>query len=176
MLKSSWMHPSLAARDSPTEGKGVFATKAVPAGTLLAVFGGDIMRVEEIDALPEHLQLYPMQIEERFVIGYRSALPPEDTDYFNHSCEPNAGINGQIFLVAMRDIMAGEEVTFDYAMVLSETPGCGYVFEMECLCGRRGCRKTITENDWKLPALQQRYDGFFSHYLQAKINTLRAAR
>ncbi len=114
-----------------------------------------------------------MQIEERFVLGRRGAMEPEPADFFNHSCEPNCGFKGQIFLVAMRPIRKGEEVTFDYAMVVSESVSSNIVFEMHCRCQTKSCRRIITENDWKLPLLQQKYKGFFSHYLQEKIDALR---
>src|SRR5208337_4764476 len=166
---SSWLCPKLEVRKSKTHKKGVFARVNIAKGERLAIFGGDIMLIDEIDDLPERLQEYPMQIEQRFVLGSRNALQPEDTDFFNHSCDPNAGFKGQIFLVAMRDIKMGEEVTFDYAMVVSESIGSTTTFEMECRCGARNCRKLITENDWKLPALQRKYDGYFSQYLQEKV-------
>ena len=40
--------------------------------------------------------------------------------HLNHSCEPNLGLQGQIAFVAMRDIAADEELTFDYAMTDDE--------------------------------------------------------
>jgi len=109
-----------------------------------------------------------MQIEERFVFGSRGH-EAEDTDYFNHSCDPNCGFRGQIFLVAMRDIAPGEEVTFDYAMIVSPSEYSDIVFEMECGCGSEHCRKNITEEDWRLPELRKRYSGFFSQYLEDRI-------
>ncbi len=48
----------------------------------------------------------------------------------NHSCQPNVGMGGNILLVSMRDIAAGEELTIDYALFLGD-PG----FAMECRCG-----------------------------------------
>ena len=128
------------------------------------------MLIDEINNLPESFQDYPMQIEERFVIGSREERAPENADYFNHSCDPNAGFKGQIFLVAMSDIDKDEEVTFDYAMVVSESVGSSIIFEMECECGSRICRKQITENDWRLPELQRKYNKYFSQYLQEKID------
>jgi SET domain-containing protein len=112
--KSSWLNPKLQARRSKMNSMGVFAKKEIVAGERLAIFGGDIMLIDEIKNLPEKLQDYPMQIEERFVIGTRDSAEPEDTDFFNHSCDPNSGFKGQIFLVAMRDIKKEEEITFDY--------------------------------------------------------------
>jgi len=109
-----------------------------------------------------------MQIEERFVLG-PAGTEPEDTDFFNHSCDPNCGFKGQVFLVAMRDIRAGEEVTFDYCMTVSASVGSDMVFEMDCACGSPHCRKRITELDWMMPELQLRYKGYFSPYIQDKI-------
>lgn len=168
-LKSSWMHPALDVRPSPKHGKGIFAKSRLNKGERLAIFGGDIMYIDEIHDLPANMQDYPMQIEERFIIGSRAASEPEDTDFFNHSCDPNAGFKGQIFLVAMRDIQPDEEITFDYAMVVSESPDSSIVFEMDCSCGAANCRKRITEHDWRLPDLRQRYRGYFSQYLEEKI-------
>jgi len=142
---------------------------AVKAGVRLAIFGGRVTHVAE------EIGDYGIQIDEDFVIdgvSEHSGDFYEDTFFINHSCEPNAGIKGQIFLVAMRDIAENEGVTFDYAMCLHETKGAP-PYRMECLCGRINCRKVITDNDWKLPDLQKKYDGWFSWYLQEKINMLK---
>lgn len=171
--KSSWISASLEVGKSAIHRNGVLAKATIAAGERVAVFGGDVMAIDEIDDLPTALQEYPMQIEERFVLGRRGPVEPEPADFFNHSCEPNCGFKGQIFLVAMRPIQAGEEITFDYGMVVSESVGSNIVFEMPCRCGTKSCRRVITENDWKLEALQRRYHGFFSEYLQEKIDALR---
>jgi SET domain-containing protein len=165
--RHSWLNPKLEVRSSPTHEKGVFAREAIAAGERVAIWGGDVMFIDEIKDLPESLQDYPMQIEERFVLGSRRII--EDTDFFNHSCDPNTGFKGQIFLVAMRRILAAEEVTFDYAMVVSESVGSDIVFEMNCRCGAPTCRRVITEHDWKRVDLRKKYQGYFSHYLQEKI-------
>lgn len=167
----SWLNPLLEVRSSDRHGRGVFATARITRGTRVAVFGGDILLIDEINDLPDELQDFPMQIEERFVLGSRTGTEPEPADFFNHSCDPNCGFRGQIFLVAMRDIVAGEELTFDYAMVVSQSVGSEIVFELECSCGSPLCRRRITEADWRLPQLRQRYAGFFSHYLQERIDS-----
>jgi len=170
---SSWLNPLLEVRESEKHGMGVFARQNIKKGERLAIFGGDIMWIDEIEGLPDPLSDYPMQIEERFVLGRRDAAESEDTDYFNHSCAPCGGFRGQIFLVAMRYIARAEEVTFDYAMVVSKSVGSNIVFSMECRCGAPNCRRIITENDWEIPELQRRYNGFFSQYLQEKVDSLR---
>lgn len=165
----SWLHSDLEVRDSKIGGKGIFAKNNLKKKTRLAIFGGNIMLIDEINNLPEEFQEYVMQIEERFVLGFKNQTEPELTDFFNHHCDPNAGFKGQIFLVAMRDIRKDEEVTFDYAMVASKSVGSDIVFEMDCNCGSKLCRKKITENDWKLPELRERYQGYFSQYIEDKI-------
>lgn len=168
----SWLHLHLEVRETKKQGKGVFAKKPVRKGERLAILGGDIMLIDEIDNLPQELQDYPMQIEERFVLGARTPTPePEDTDFFNHSCNPNAGFKGQIFLVALRDIRKDEEITFDYAMILSPSVGSDIKGDMDCNCGTKKCRKKITDDDWKIPALRNRYHGYFSQYLQERIDS-----
>jgi SET domain-containing protein len=169
MNTHNWVHPNLEVRNSRIHGKGVFAISPILKGERLAIFGGDIMLIDEINSLPESLEDYPMQIEERFVIGSREERAPETADYFNHSCEPNSGFKGQIFLVAVRKIKKDEEITFDYAMVVSESVGSSIIFEMDCQCGSQLCRKRITENDWKSPVLRRKYKGYFSQYIQEKI-------
>ena len=53
----------------------------------------------------------------------------------NHSCDPNASFNNQGMLVALREIKAGEEITYDYlAHPLPASP-----WNFECRCGAAGC-------------------------------------
>jgi|WetSurMetagenome_2_1015567.scaffolds.fasta_scaffold02386_9 uncharacterized protein len=171
MNTHSWLHPGLEKRESATQGAGIFAGTDIRKGELLSIFGGKVMLIDEMYQLPEDLQRFTMQIEERFVLGPAGTVP-EDTDYFNHSCDPNSGFRGQVFLVAMRDISAGEEITFDYAMTVSESVGSEMVFSMECRCGSSLCRKRITEQDWMLPELHARYGSYFSQYIREKIERL----
>lgn len=49
-------------------------------------------------------------------------------------------------------------------------------YNLPCGCGTKDCRKIITDNDWKLPELQNRYDGYFQWFLQEKIDKLKKTR
>ena len=162
----SWMNPKLEVREIQPGVKGVFTSEEIKAGELLSVLGGYVMSAND------EIGDWALQIEENMIIG----TPPEgdvekdSCNYFNHSCNPNAGIKGQIMLVAMKNIFMGTEVTFDYAMVLHPSVGCP-PYKMECTCGVPNCRGTITDEDWRLPELQSRYNGYFSFYLQEKIDS-----
>ncbi len=57
-----------------------------------------------------------------------------------------------------------EELTFDYAMTDDE------LYEMPCQCGTTSCRQVITGFDWQKPEVQKKYHGYFSWFIQRKIN------
>lgn len=82
----------------------------------------------------------------------------------NHSCEPNGGMGGNVLLVSMREIAAGEELTIDYALFLGD-PG----FAMDCRCGTGACRGVVRGTDWRRADVRERYRGWFSWWLQQKI-------
>ncbi|HEX2696377.1 MAG TPA: SET domain-containing protein [Anaerolineales bacterium] len=146
-------------------GCGVFATQPVKKGELLVLWGGKIITEEEVDPnMPDFTQRV-LQIEEGL---YLFSLKLEPADCFNHSCDPNAGFTGQIGLVAMRDIQAGEEICFDYAMC----DGTNYD-EFDCNCGSPRCRKRVRGDDWSRPELWDRYAGYFMPYLQRRIDALK---
>ena len=69
--------------------------------------------------------------------------------------------------MALRDINSGEEITFDYATVVAEWVGMDPI---TCNCGATDCRKIILADDWQKLALQKKYAGYFSHYIQDKID------
>jgi len=117
-LFHSWLNPKLESRTINHGYSGVFAKEPMQTGDRLAIFGGHVMRVTDEPKFEDDKGDFALQIDEQFVLGSAINVELEDADYFNHSCNPNAGFKGQIFLVAMGDIAAGEEVTFDYAMVL----------------------------------------------------------
>lgn len=166
------MNPKLEVKSIPKYGKGVFALKKIKKGEILSIFGGHILRRVDEEKLPKNYRDEGVQISEDFVLGIIDDSGIEDASYFNHSCEPNAGFKGQIFLVAMNDISKNDEVAFDYGMVLFRTKG-SKKYKLECCCGAKKCRKFITDNDWKIKDLQRRYDGYFQWYLQEKIDKIK---
>ena len=107
----------------------------------------------------------------RFTVQMDRALHTEvgKLSALNHSCDPNVGFTGQIGLVAMCDIQAGEELTFDYAMC----DGSEYD-EFDCYCGSKNCRGHVKGSDWSRPELWEKYDGYFMPYLARRIEMLKA--
>jgi hypothetical protein len=160
-MMNSFLAPGLCGVEIAGKGgRGVFAEQPIPRGSLLVVFGGDIISRKDVERLTPEVRPLVIQVDEDcFLVSTK----PGPADWVNHSCDPNAGIRGQITLVAIRDIAVGEEITFDYAM----SDGCDYD-EFDCGCGSRLCRGRITGEDWRNPVLAERYRGFRSTYLDAR--------
>ena len=137
----------------------MFATRPIERGEVLAVFGGTVHLADQLRHVDRRLAL---QVEEDLYVVSSVEGP---ADWINHACDPNAGLRGQLSLVALRDIAAGEEITYDYAT----SDGSAYD-EFECRCGAEVCRGRVTGQDWKIPALWERYGEHFSPYLMARID------
>ncbi len=147
---------------------GVFAVEPISRGELIAVWGGEVVPREVLRAYSPDCWRLSLQVDDDAYIVSSNEGP---ADWVNHSCAPNAGLRGQITLVAMRNIQRGEEITFDYAM----TDGSDYD-EFECACGAKQCRRHVSGNDWQLPELWLAYGGHFSPYLLRRIEQLKRQR
>ena len=166
MLVSSYVSPK-ASKGQPSEidRRGIVAREPIARHEIVAIRGGHIVDSATLTALPEPLRGSDFQIADDLFLA---ALDEEEVEpvmlFLNHSCEPNVGIAGNIVLVAMRDISAGEELTTDYAL-FDDFGG-----PMQCRCGTASCRATIDGHDWQRPELQRRYGNYFSWFLLNKIN------
>ena len=171
MTDLTYFSPKVEKRSSPIDGRGLFATTALAKDEIVVVKGGYVFTGEQRDQIGQDLGPSEIQITETLFIGPATLAEREGgMMHLNHSCEPNLGLQGQIVFVAMRDIAAGEELTIDYATIGDEPD------EMRCHCGSKGCRGLITGFDWRKPELQKRYDGYFSWFIQKRIDSLRQQR
>jgi SET domain-containing protein len=161
----TYRSPKTEVRSSSIHGWGLFARAAIAASEIVAVKGGHVLTGRQWAALTPALGPAEIQIAEDLFIAPVAAEERADSMlYTNHSCEPNLAIQGQIVLVAMRDIAPGEELTIDWATTDDSDD------EMQCRCGRPSCRGTITGKDWMRPELQEKYRGWFCWFLQRKID------
>ena len=160
MLTLTYFSPKVEKRASVIHGRGLFAKSAIRK-----VKGGYVLTKPQRDAIGKELGPSEIQITEDLFIGPSTAAEREGgMMHLYHSCEPNLGMQGQIVYLALRDIEPGEELAFDYAMMDDEP------YEMRCRCGTRSCRGTTTGFDWKKPEVQKKYDGYFSWFIQRRID------
>jgi uncharacterized protein len=161
-MKMNWNSPATVMRESAGRGLGLYASEKILAGEVVAVFGGNPCDRATLVTLSPVRQMHSVQIDDDlFMVG---AEVDEPGDMINHSCAPNAGLSGNVVVVAMRDIEPGDEITYDYAMSDSQDYD-----EFVCACNTDRCRGTVTGSDWLLGELQQRYAGYFSTYLERRI-------
>jgi hypothetical protein len=165
----TYRSPKTDVRPSPIHGTGLFAKGAIARDEIVAVKGGHVLTGAQWAALEPALGAAEIQISETLFIA---PVDPAERDgsmlYTNHSCDPNLAIQGQIVLVAMRDVAPDEELTTDWAT----TDDGDHV--MACRCGSPRCRGTVTGKDWTKPELQERYRGWFCWFLQRKIDAAHA--
>jgi uncharacterized protein len=171
-LSRTWVSAKLVPGESKIHYDGVLAAVPIKRGEKLMVFGGErIDRKQSEDG--------PYRVRSIWAIGPDAflALPESDTapsldENLNHSCDANAWLDGDVTLVARRDIAAGEEITLDQGTWNYDESE--YTVDAEdCTCGSPHCRRRLTEKDWMLPAVQKRYRGHFHPIVQALIDARR---
>jgi uncharacterized protein len=152
LRKQDTMDDGFQLQGTDAKGEGVFATRSFRMGETVMI--GVIER--ELAANHSHASQVSA---ERWVL--HGGLVPK----VNHSCDPNCGVHlnssGAHDFVARRAIMAGQEITFDYAMRNYTVQH----FAAHCRCGSRHCRDSIT--GWKDLSAQRKadYRGFVAPYL-----------
>ena len=165
----NWLSPKAEARPAGEKGWGSYAVEPIEAGETVAAFGGHILPLAVLETFSDDRQSRSIQVDTDLYLV--SGDTPDAGDMLNHSCEPNCGLLGQMLLVAMRDIVPGEELSFDYAMCDASDYD-----EFRCLCGESTCREIVTGSDWRDPVLQAKYAGWFSPYLARRIAALPTRR
>ena len=164
-MNLTYFSPKAQKRGSDIEGRGLFAKEPMSKGEIVVVKGGYVMTKAQRDKVEEKLGPAEIQVTEDLFIGPTTQMEREGAMMHpNHSCEPNLGVRGQIVFVALRDIVKDEELTFDYAMTDDEP------YEMRCNCGATNCRGVVAGRDWMKKEVQQKYDGYFSWFIQRRID------
>lgn len=65
--------------------------------------------------------------------------------WINHACKPNceARKDGHVFIHALRDIEPGEELFYDYGLVIEGRQTKALKEQFACRCGAKKCRGTM---------------------------------
>lgn len=145
------VHPHTELRFvNPLIGWGVFATRAIPKGTIVWALDplDQHFNPEQAAALPafarRQLQIYA------YTDGVgRQILCWDHARFFNHSCDANCLALGYDFELAVRDIAVGEELTDDYGTLNPDEP-------FPCGCAAPHCRGRVLPDD--MQRLGQRWN------------------
>lgn len=127
-------------KDSPIEGRGVFARRRFEPGEVVVAYAPRQRRIPSTDseAIAAAATKLTLLSERHFVIIPDVTVP--GGWLCNHSCRPNAALysSGEGRIESIRAIEPGEEVTIFYGWVTRNEPG-----RDPCRCGSPGCRGFI---------------------------------
>ncbi len=153
--------PYITVKKSNIHSRGVFAKKDIPEGARVIEYVGERITKAESDRradIPlqrnkkngDHGAVYIFQLNKRHDIdGY---VPYNTARLINHSCEPNCEtdiIRGHIWIIALRDIQKGEEISYNYNYDIEDYE------DHRCRCGTNRCVGYILDEAY-WPRLKRR--------------------
>ena len=128
------MNDTLRMGPSPIQGTGLFARMALRQGDTVLEYLGEKITKQESARRCQQQNWYIFSLDKEFDLDGNFEWNP--ARLVNHSCNPNCEADlkeGKIWIVALRDIPAGEEITFDYGYDLEDYR------EHPCRCGAPDC-------------------------------------
>ncbi len=139
----------IKVRHSSVHGNGVFAARKILAGARIIEYQGK--RISEKQA-EKRFGLDPENPFHTFFFSLENGKlidggdQGNDARWINHSCEPNCEAQeekGRVYIHALRDIARGEELNYDYGLVIDEKMSKALKKAYECRCGSANCRGTM---------------------------------
>ena len=136
-------------RRSGVHGKGVYALQDLAEGETLIEYLGEVISWKE--ALRRHPHdpkdpnhTFYFHIDDKHVIDGKQG--GNSSRWINHSCKPNCEADedgGRVFIKTLRNIKAGEELFYDYGLIIDAKYTKKLLAEYPCWCGAKKCRGTL---------------------------------
>lgn len=128
----------LIIRSSDIHAAGCYTTTNIRKGTFVVEYMGPRISPEKADEIYDGramTYLFGLGDGKQIIDGHGTAM------FINHSCDPNCEtieVDDRVWIVAIRDIKAGEELTYDYMLYdgADDDPA-------PCYCGSKNCRGTM---------------------------------
>jgi len=124
----------VSVRSSVIHGTGGYARRDIASGTRVIEYVGERITKAESLRRCERDNQYIFDLDDEFDVDGNA--PWNLARFINHSCAPNCEAEldgGRIWILALRDIKEGEELTFNYGYDLEDYR------EHVCCCGSRDC-------------------------------------
>lgn len=147
----------IQTRRSGVHGRGVFALQDIAEGETIIEYVGEIISWDEAQDRHPHDPKDPnhtfyFSLEDGRVID--ALHGGNSSRWINHSCDGNCEadeVDGRVFIKALRNIAAGEELSYDYGLVLEERYTPKLKAEYPCWCGAGSCRGTLlaSKRGWR---------------------------
>jgi len=152
------MPKKIQARKSAIHGNGVFAVAPIKQGERVIQYKGllrshgDVDGDDSGDVESGHTFLFTLNDDWVIDANYKG----NDARWINHSCDPNCEAvieededgdsrGDKVFIEALRDIKAGEELTYNYGITLAERHTAKLKKIWECRCGSPKCTGTMLQ-------------------------------
>ena len=152
------MPRKFTTRRSAIHGNGVFAAAPIAKGERIIQYKGKLRTHAQVDSAygddDETGHTFLFTLNDKYVID--ANIDGNSARWINHSCAPNCESEivedpdgdprrDRVFIEARRAIKAGEELTYNYGIVLAEphTPALKKLWA--CRCGARNCTGTMLQ-------------------------------
>jgi uncharacterized protein len=139
----------VSVRRSPIHGRGVYARVDIPEGARIVEYRGERITTAEAEARypddasqPYHTFLFAL--DDDWMVDASNG--GNTARWINHSCDPNCEVvvdDGRLWVEALRDIAAGEELAYDYNFILPVRHTPALKRRYPCVCGAESCRGTM---------------------------------
>ena len=134
----------IEVRKSGVHGQGVYAAQTIPEGKRIIEYTGERVSWEAAPDDKNDPHTFNFGLENGQVIN--PEIGGNDARWINHSCDPNCEAveeDDRVFIYALRDIRAGEELLYDYQLEIDEPITEAARKKFVCHCGVSNCRGTM---------------------------------
>ena len=105
-------------------------------------------QVEEDNRFDNSKAIYLFTLNKKTVLD--GDIKSNTAKYINHSCDPNCEVDiikGKIWILAIKDIKKGDELSYDYGFGYDED-----YKQFRCKCGSKNCCGYIVRDDqrWRI--------------------------
>jgi len=148
-------HPLIHFRPSGIHGLGGYARQPLPVGTRIIEYVGERITKAEAARRCEAGNHFIFTLDDEWDLD--GDVPWNPARFLNHSCAPNCEAEedaGRIWIVTLRDIVAGEELCFNYGYDLADFE------EHPCRCGAAGCVGYMVAEEF-FPVLREKLQASF---------------
>lgn len=139
-------------KESSIHHLGGFARDRIAPGTFVIKYMGDSITKSESLRRCESSNHYIFALDEEYDLDGDVDWNP--ARFINHSCDPNCEArleDGGIWIISLREIRAGEEITFNYGYDLEDYE------DHPCKCGATNCAGYIVAEEFIDCVLQRKW-------------------
>jgi SET domain-containing protein len=136
----------IEVRESGVHGHGVYAMQSIAKGTRIIEYTGQRVSWEGAPNDEDDPHTFNFGLDNGEVIN--PEIGGNDARWINHGCDPNCEAieeDDRIFICAIRDIQAGEELFYDYALEIDEPITEESKKKFACHCRSPDCRGTMLD-------------------------------